>query len=451
MEVDGTRISIVGTGYVGLSTGAGFASKGNDVICVDIDREKIESINAGKSPIYEPGLGECLKEVLRKGRFRATADLKDAVLNSEISFISVPTPQSDSDSADLSYIRKASGDIGLILKCKEGYHVVVVKSTVVPGTTEDVVVPMLEKASGKQAGRDFGVCMNPEFLREGRALVDFLRPDRIVIGSMDSRAGDALESLYDNFDSTVLRTGIKTAEMIKYASNALLATKISFSNEIGNICKGLGIDVYDVMKGVGMDSRICPRFLQAGAGFGGSCFPKDVSALVQKSKELGHDAKLLKEVLGTNERQKVKIIGHLKSKMKEGGLKGKKIALLGLAFKPDTDDIREAPSISVIKKLLEEGAEITAHDPRASESMKSVFPGVVYAETMHEALTGQDAAIIMTDWDDYKKLSDKDFGDMKNRIILEVRKVLNPDRVKGFEGICWPGETGRWEGGRMGT
>ncbi|UCC91297.1 MAG: UDP-glucose/GDP-mannose dehydrogenase family protein, partial [Candidatus Aenigmatarchaeota archaeon] len=249
------NISIIGTGYVGLSTGVGFAVKGNEVVCVDIDKEKVEQINKGISPIYEPLLDDYLKKVLKEGKFRVTTDLREAIEGTEVSFISVGTPSREDGSIDLKYIEEVSKQIGEVLKGKNEYHVVVVKSTVVSGTTENVVLKNLEKFSGKKAG-EIGVCMNPEFLKEGKAMEDFLKPDRVVIGSIDKKSGDVIERLYKNFNAPILRTDLKTAEMIKYASNALLATKISFSNEIGNICKKLGIDVNEVMKGVGLDSRI---------------------------------------------------------------------------------------------------------------------------------------------------------------------------------------------------
>ena len=279
------NISIIGTGYVGLTTGVGFAVKRNEVSCVDIDEKKVGRINLGDSPIYEPLLDDYLKRVLDQRRFKASTDLKSAVMNSEVSFISVGTPSGKDCKIDLKFIDQVSKDIGDVLKTKDSYHVIVVKSTVVPETTEKVVLKNLEERSGKKAGDDFGVCMNPEFLREGVAMEDFLNPDRVVIGSIDKKSGDVIEKLYENFKAPILRTNLKTAEMIKYAANSLLATKISFTNEVGNICKKIGIDVNEVMKGVGLDHRISDKFLNAGCGYGGSCFPKDVEALIGKGKE----------------------------------------------------------------------------------------------------------------------------------------------------------------------
>ena len=390
-EKDKMKISVIGTGYVGLSAAVGFAKLGHDVICYDVIPEKLEMIKNGKSPIYEPLIDQYLGDVVSEGRLKTSTDLDRTVKQTEVSFLCVGTPSSEDGSIDLSYIREASRELGTALREKGSYHTVVVKSTVLPETTEGVVLPLLEE-SGLNAGKDFGLCMNPEFLREGCALEDFLHPDRIVIGELDSRSGEAVNELYQGFGAPILRTNLKVAEMIKYASNAFLATKISYSNEIGNICKKLGIDVYDVMRGVGLDSRISPKFLQAGCGFGGSCFPKDVSALIAKSGELGHEPKLLKEVLDTNERQKLKIMEHLERKV--GDLEGKRIAVLGLSFKANTDDVRESPAIKVISYLKYRGADIAAHDPQGMDNMRAVFPDIAYHETPQSALRDSDAAVI---------------------------------------------------------
>jgi len=429
------KISIVGTGYVGLCTSVGFAEKGYEVICVGRTEEKVNKINNGVPPIYEPGLDDYLKKALENKKFEATLDLNRAIKNSDASFICVGTPSRDDGSIDLGDIKKVSENIGEVLRETNNYHVVVVKSTVTPETTEKVVIPALESKSGKKAGRDFGVCMNPEFLREGVALKDFLEPDRIVVGEYDKKSGDVLEGIYSVFGAPVLRTALKAAETIKYANNAFLATKISFSNEIGNICKKLGIDVYDVLKGVGMDHRISPYFFNAGAGWGGSCFPKDVSALVAKAKELGYEPKLLQEVIDINKKQKVRIVEQLGSRI--GDLKDKRVALLGLSFKPDTDDIREASSIAIISALKEKGAMVSAYDPQAMELMKQIHPDIAYSENPQEALKDSDACLVVTEWDEFKKLTEKDFGLMKNKVIIEGRKVLDKNNVKDFDGICW--------------
>jgi len=423
-------VCIVGTGYVGLSTAVGFAGHGHRVTCVDIDPRRVNDINSGRCPIFEPGMDGSMKSSVGKNLLKATLDLKAAMASSEAVFISVPTPCDDDGRMDTRFIDKASKDIAGNFS---GYKVIIVKSTVVPGTTENIVKKNLE-AAGKELGTDFGLCMNPEFLREGHALEDFLRPDRIVIGSTDKKAGDLVQKLYDGFNAPVLRTDIKTAEMIKYASNGFLATKITFANEIGNICKPLGIDVYKVMEGVGLDSRIGPKFLRAGCGFGGSCFPKDVQALLSKGREAGYEPKLLETVLETNAKQRKLMVHHLKSKM---DLKGKRIAVLGLAFNPDTDDVRESAAIDTVQGLLEHGANVIVYDPKAMENFRKVFPGIKYASSSREALNGADACVIATDWEEFKRLEAKDFKEMKNSIVIEGRRTLDRNKVKSFEGVCW--------------
>lgn len=427
------RISIIGTGYVGTVTGTCFAQHGNDVICVDVDARRVESMNLGVPPIYEEGLEELLKAHAGKN-LRATLDYDDAIANSDISFICVPTPTDESGKIDLRFVREASRSIGQRLKDKHSYHVVVVKSTVVPQTTQSVVTPILEEASGKKAGRDFGVGMNPEFLREGKAVHDFMHPDRIVIGGDDPKAQAVIKSLYSGHKCPVLEVDTKTAEMIKYVSNAFLATKISFSNEAGNICKRLGIDTYKVMEGVGLDARISPFFLNSGLGFGGSCFPKDVKALIGKAADVDYEPVLLKTVLLVNEHQPLMLLRLLKIHVPD--LKGKRVAVLGLAFKNDTDDIRESRAIPVIGSLLAEGAKVVAYDPMAAEHMKRVYPSIEYAKTADEALVDADACIVATEWAEFRKLDS--FHKMRKPVVIDGRKMIDP---KGkniiYEGICW--------------
>jgi UDPglucose 6-dehydrogenase len=312
----------------------------------------------------------------------------------------------------------------------DSYHVVVVKSTVPPGTTEGLVVPTVLEHSHR-AGDEIGFCMNPEFLREGRAVEDFMHPDRIVIGSNDSRAGDWAESAYRGIEAPIVRTGIKSAEMIKYASNAFLATKISFANEIGNLCKRLGIDVYEVMEGVGMDHRISPHFLDAGAGFGGSCFPKDLSALIHLAEGMNEEPLILRSVQNVNERQPARMLELLQKKI--GSLEGKRIAVLGLAFKNDTDDIRESRSIPMILGLKERGAKIAAYDQQANDNMIKIIPDIEYCPTAADALKDADACIVMTEWPEFGLL-DEEFDLMKNRVIIEGRRILS---CQDKEGICW--------------
>jgi UDPglucose 6-dehydrogenase len=429
------KISIIGTGYVGLATGVGFGSKKNHVICMDIDRDRLGKIEKGKPPVYEPGLQDMLGRILGKGSLEVTDDLDYAVKNSDVSFICVPTPSKRDGSTELKFVDSVSRDIGKSLANKGSYHVVAVKSTVLPGTTERMVIPNLEELSGKKAGDGFGVCMNPEFLREGSALEDFLKPDRIVIGELDKKSGDILAEIYSNFGAPVIRTNLKVAEMIKYASNAFLASKISFANDIGNICKGLGIDVYEVMMGVGLDHRISPHFLRAGIGFGGSCFSKDLNALVNRGKTLGYEPLYLEGALDLNERQPLRIVNLLRKRA--GTLRGKSVCVLGLAFKPNTDDVRDASSVSIVRELLRLGAAVRAYDPKAADNFKGVFPDIAYCNTVREALRGSDACLVLTEWDEFKELEDKDFNVMKNKVIIEGRKALNPNKVKEFEGVCW--------------
>jgi UDPglucose 6-dehydrogenase len=427
------RISIIGTGYVGTVTGACFAHLDNDVICVDVDQNRVDSMNKGIPPIYEEGLEELLGTHAGKN-LRVTLDYDDAIANSDISFICVPTPTDEGGKIDLRFVKEASRSIGQRLKKKNPYHVVVVKSTVVPQTTQSVVTPILEEASGKKAGRDFGVGMNPEFLREGKAVYDFQNPDRIVIGGDDPKARSMIKSLYASYKCPILEVDTKTAEMIKYVSNAFLATKISFSNEVGNICKRLGIDTYKVMEGVGLDARISPFFLNSGLGFGGSCFPKDVKALIGKASDVSYEPVLLKTVLLVNDHQPQMLLRLLKLHVPD--LKGKRIAVLGLAFKNDTDDIRESRAIPVIGSLLAEGAEVVAYDPMAAEHMKKVYSNIEYAKSADDALVGADACIIATEWAEFRKLDS--FKNMRNPVVIDGRKMVDPaSKNIIYEGICW--------------
>lgn len=427
------NISIIGAGYVGLITGTCFAELGNNITLVDIIPEKIEKINKGISPIYEQGLEDLLKKNLDK--IKATNKYEEAILNSDITFIAVGTPSNEDGSINLDYIKQASRNIGNILKNKSEYHVVVVKSTVLSETTEKVIIPEIEKKSGKKAGIDFGVCVNPEFLKEGKAIEDFMNPDRIVIGALDEQSSKVLESIYNDFKCPILKTDLKTAEMIKYAANAFLAAKISLINEIGNICKKMNIDTYEVAKGIGYDERIGNKFLNSGIGFGGSCFPKDVKALISKAKKIGYEPKILDAVIETNKHQPAMLLKILKKYLPN--LKGKTIAILGLAFKPDTDDIREAPAIKIVDKLLKEESIVKAYDPIAIDNFKQLFPNVIYCKNFEETIKNSDACLFLTEWDEFKKLNNTDFNLMKQKIIIEGRKILDKKKIKNFEGICW--------------
>jgi UDPglucose 6-dehydrogenase len=428
------RISVIGGGYVGLVSSVCFAQLGHSVDLIEIDRDKCEAINAGEPPIYEMGLEDLLD--IHAGRsLYAHADY-DSIKKSDLTFICVGTPQGSDGHPDLSMISSACESIGRHLREQGGekdggaYHVVVVKSTVPPGTTEQLVIPSVLRYSQKERD-EIGFAMNPEFLREGLAIQDFMKPDRIVIGSLEERAGDRVESLYKGINAPVIRTDITSAEMIKYASNAFLAAKISYANEIGNICKRLGVDVYEVMRGVGLDSRIGSAFLKAGAGFGGSCFPKDVSSLIALAEDLGEDPILLRSVMKVNERQPMRMVDILCKRI--GDLNGKKIAVLGLSFKDNTDDVRESRSISVIVELKRRGASVAAYDPKANSSMKRILPDIDYSSSAAEALLGADACLVMTEWPEFSLL-DEEFDLMNSRVIIEGRRILS---CRDREGICW--------------
>ena len=422
-------ITIIGSGYVGLITGICLAERGNTVTVVDIDEEKVRVINAGEPPIYEEGLQELLKKHVGVSLHASTS--YTSVSESDVIFIAVGTPPLPDGSADLQYIRSAAEQIGIALLEKHvKYPVVVVKSTVPPTTTRDIVCPAVKK----HMEEPFGCCMNPEFLREGRAIEDFMHPDRIVIGSDDEEAIVKMKQVYADFDAPILVTSPTAAEMIKYAANAMLATRISFSNEIGNVCKKLGIDVYEVMKGVGLDNRIGPAFLNAGVGFGGSCFPKDVSALASLATSVGIDPILLHSVITVNDNQPSIMMALLEERVHD--LADKQIAVLGLAFKDNTDDIRESRALCMIELLREKGARISCYDPMAMEEVKHIFPAsqeISYMSSAGDALDGADACLVMTEWPEFEKL-DKEFSRMKTQIIIDGRHILN---IPHAEGLCW--------------
>ena len=419
------KISIIGCGYVGTVTGTGLAELGNEIIFVDIDEEKVTALNSGRPPIFEHGLEELL--VKNRERVHATTDFRELEY-SDISFICVGTPSRDDGSIDLRYVKSAAENIGEVLDKKTNFHLVVVKSTVVPGTTEEAVKSAIEDVSNKRAFDEFGVAMNPEFLREGNAVEDFFNPDRIVLGVEDARSKRILEELYMDFNCPKLITGIKTAEMIKYVSNSFLATKISFANEIGNICKRLGIDTHEVFKGVGLDYRINPSFFRSGIGFGGSCFPKDVRALIAKAEELGANPQILKAVIKLNEEQPLNLIAMLKKHLPD--LKGRRIGVLGLTFKPDTDDIRESRAVPVIERLIEEGATVVAYDPKAMGTFKGLFPQIEYASPAEVLNT--DAVLIVTEWQEFEALN------YAHKIVIDGRRVEKAKKEAGiYEGVCW--------------
>jgi UDPglucose 6-dehydrogenase len=437
------KITIVGgTGYVGLTTAVGLASKGHLVFCVGRTREKVEKISRGIPIIYEDRLDELLKSVLKKEKLIPTTDLTRSVQKSDVSFICVGTPSRQDGSIDLTQVEEVAKKIGNALTGRKEYCVITVKSTVIPGTTEKLVLPALESFSKKRAGKDFGVCMTPEFLREGHAVKDFLFPkdQGIVIGEFDRKSGDVLCEIYEDFGAKILRTDIRAAEMIKYARNSYLAKDVSFANEISNICQELGVDYLDVKTGMELDSRIgTGRFLSAGVGFGGSCFPKDVNALVAKAKEIGTKPRMLEATLEVNETQPAKLIELTKQVI--GQLRGKKIGVLGLAFKPGTDDMREAPAIKVINGFLLEEAEVFAYDPKALDNARRIFGNkIVYVSNAEQAIASADACVIVTEWPEFA--DPRLYSKMRSKIIIDGRRVLDPALLPAdftYHAIGFPG------------
>src|SRR3972149_5166112 len=426
------NISVLGIGYVGLCTAVGFASKGYTVIASTHDAEKAAKITKGIPPFHEPNLQKLLQEAVQSGRLTClTNQTKEAVLETDLTFNAVGTPSMPDGSANLQFIEASSREIGQALNQKSTYHVVVIKSTVVPGTTQDLVKPILEKVSKKKCGPDFGLCMNPEFLRQGSAFEDTIHTDRIVIGEYDKKSGDALDNLYKDFYGKelppMIRTSLSTAELIKYASNSLLATKISYINTIANICEKIpGADVKTVAVAMGLDKRIGPLFLNAGLGYGGSCFPKDVKALIAHSKKLGYRLELLESVEKGKKTQPLKAVEFCKELI--GNLKGKHVAILGLAFKADTDDMREARAIPIINQLVKEGASVTAYDPGAMSVAKTIFKNKIrYAHSTIECLKNADCCILVTEWEEFKKLEPADFiKNMKQPALVDGRRIYDP-------------------------
>ena len=424
-RVDRVKISIVGTGYVGLVTGLCLAELGNEVVCIDIISEKVRSIMDGVAPIYEPGINELLNRNLHSGRFYATTDMNE-VVKTDITFIAVGTPSREDGSLDLKYVKSAAESIGKALSLKEEYHVVTVKSTVTPTTTDNLIIPIIEEASGKDIGEALGIASNPEFLKEGMAINDFMNPDRVVIGASDEKAANIIRSLYSSFDCPVLTVPIATAEMIKVASNSFLATKVSFVNEVGNICKDMGIDMRQVSEGMGLDPRIGNQFLRAGCGFGGSCFPKDVSGLIAEADRRGLDPRIMRAALDVNAEQPLRLLELLDHRI---DVRNHTVAVLGLAFKPFTDDIREACSIKVVAGLLERGARLRVYDPKAMDNFQEIYPDITYCSSAVECLEGADVAVIVTEWPEFA--SPEIYGD---KLVIDGRGVT---KTKNYEGICW--------------
>ncbi|MFT4733515.1 MAG: UDPglucose 6-dehydrogenase [Algoriphagus sp.] len=424
------KIAVVGTGYVGLVSGTCFAETGNTVTCVDIDPKKIESLQKGKMTIYEPGLDVLFDRNTKEGRLTFTTSLADGIKGAEVIFLALPTPPGEDGSADLKYILGVADDLGKIM---EEYAVIVDKSTVPVGTAEKVTA-----AIAANAKVDFDVVSNPEFLREGVAVDDFMKPDRVVVGTESERAQAIIKRLYAPLvrqGNPVIFMDERSAEMTKYAANSFLAMKITFMNEIANLCERAGADVDNVRKGIGTDSRIGKRFLFPGIGYGGSCFPKDVQALGRTAAEYGYDFKILNAVMKVNDKQKTKLLPQVKAYFKDE-LKGKTIAMWGLAFKPHTDDIREAPALYNIKSLRRAGAKIVVFDPEAMENIKrEIGRKVKYAKSMYDALEGADALMIMTEWPEFRSPDFEKMGTaLKNKVIFDGRNLYDLEnlRSKGF-------------------
>ncbi|MCX7014984.1 MAG: UDP-glucose/GDP-mannose dehydrogenase family protein [Candidatus Sumerlaeota bacterium] len=421
-------VCVIGTGYVGLVTGTVFADLGNDVACADVDEKKIQRLSAGEPVIYEPGLEEMLQRNLEDGRLTFTTDIDEAVRRAQVVFIAVGTPPKDNGETDLSQVEAAALSIARALN---SYKVIVNKSTV-PVGTGDFVRQIIERNRRRQV--EFDVVSNPEFLREGSAIADTLEPDRIVIGAPSQQVALWLLELYAPLERPMLITDVESAELIKYASNAFLAMKISFVNQIADICEAAGADVTQVAKGMGFDKRIGPAFLQAGLGFGGSCFPKDTLSIIQSAKRYGLSADLFEAILRVNKERIPRFLERIQQKL--GSVAKKRIAVLGLAFKPNTDDLRDAKSLEILQWLLDQGAEVAAYDPVAMERAKELFPTVRYAQSAYEAADGADAAIVVTEWNEFKLLNlDKLRAAMRQPFLFDGRNIYPPERVRkaGFE------------------
>jgi UDPglucose 6-dehydrogenase len=427
------KVAVIGTGYVGLVAGTCFADMGNDVICVDIDGEKIRQLNEGKCPIYEPGLPELIKKNVEGGRLLFTTDFDGAVVKSRVIFIAVGTPPKAKGDADLTYIENVARAIASVSKEPK----IVVEKSTVPVQTCERIVQVLDCNEHGDEGRciKHSVVSNPEFLREGSAVEDFMRPDRLVVGVEDEKAREIMEELYKPLNANILFTDIKSAELIKHASNSFLAAKISFINAVANVCEKTGADVEKVARGMGLDKRIGHAFLNAGIGYGGFCFPKDVEAFIRISEKNGYDFRLLKEVQEVNKGQKEAFVKKVEDAL--WNLKGKTIGVLGLAFKPNTDDMRFAPSIDIINCLLEEEAKVKAFDPQAMDRAKAVFQDkIAYCNDVYEAAKDVDALLFLTEWPDFAKIDlDKVKAGMKQPFVFDGRNIFEPleMRRRGFK------------------
>ncbi|MCH2172309.1 UDP-glucose/GDP-mannose dehydrogenase family protein [Myxococcota bacterium] len=423
------NVCVIGSGYVGLVTGAGFAEFGVQVVCVDKDADKIAKLESGEMPIYEPGLEDLVARNVREGRLSFSTDTPESVRNSLVLFIAVPTPSRGDGGTDLSYVEAVAREIGRSI---DGYKVIVTKSTVPVGTSAKVRGWVEEELAGRSDAPHFSTASNPEFLREGAAISDFMRPDRIVIGTEDEQATAILKDLYRPLylnETPVVITNVPTAELTKYAANAFLATKISFINEIADLCEETGADVQSIARGIGLDNRIGTKFLHAGPGFGGSCFPKDTRSLVHFARESGNSVEIVEAVVRINEKRSEQMIEKVIDVL-GGDAEGKTVACLGLSFKPETDDMREAPSIGILSGLIERGASIRAYDPQAMEEAGQLLPDVTMCENSYDACEGAHVLVIMTEWNQFRML---DLGRVKQLLtqpaIVDLRNVYNPQSM----------------------
>ncbi|WP_138494616.1 UDP-glucose dehydrogenase family protein [Paenibacillus pinistramenti] len=417
------KLAVIGTGYVGLVSGVCFASKGNEVICVDQDQSKIEKLSRLQSPIYEPGIEQLMEQNVREGRLSFTSDIQDAVRRSDLIILAVGTPSLPNGEANLQYIEQAAADIGMAM---DGYKIIMTKSTVPVGTNEKIF-----KVIASRTPYAFDIASVPEFLREGTAIQDTLNPDRVVIGLDNRELEETLTALHKPFTDQIFVTDIRSAEMIKYASNAFLATKISFINEIANICEKVGADVTEVAKGMGSDQRIGSSFLRAGIGYGGSCFPKDTKALIQIAGNVDYEFKLLKSVVEVNTGQRYNVIAKLKESLET--LKGAQIGIWGLSFKPDTDDIRDAPALEIVETLIREGAHVKLYDPIAMDNFRQQFdhPGLHWCSSAEEAAGGCDAVCLLTDWNEFKTMNlHKLAGLMRQPVLIDGRNVYGREQIE---------------------
>ncbi|GAA0656298.1 UDP-glucose 6-dehydrogenase AglM [Salarchaeum japonicum] len=434
------HLSVIGSGYVGTTIAACFADLGHDVVNVDIDEEVVTTLNGGNAPIHEEGLPELVSRHAGPdgtGRLRATTDY-EAVLDTDATFLCLPTPQNDDGSIDLSIMEAGAETLGETLTEKEEFHTVIVKSTVVPRTTVDTLTPILEDASRKTVGEGLGIGMNPEFLREGTAVADFLNPDKVVLGADDERTRDVMSDVFAPLvehadDPPVVETDTKTAEMVKYANNGFLAAKVSLINDIGNICKEFGIDAYEVADAIGLDDRIGAKFLRSGLGWGGSCFPKDTNAIIAAAESEGYEPPMLNAAVEVNDRQPERFLNLLDEHL---DVAGQRVAVLGLAFKPGTDDVRNSRAIPVINGLQSRNADIVAYDPVAVENMREYFPNLEYAATAGDAIQDADAALVVTDWDEFQALDDE-FDAMARQLVIDGRHCITPRDGMTYEGLTW--------------